>query len=50
MKTICKENKNGMTARADEFCDLASAIRFIKEKKNKATPPRSPNVSATVNL
>ena len=35
MKTICKENKNGMTARADEFCDLASAIRFMNEKKKQ---------------
>lgn len=35
MKTICKENKNGTTARADEFCDLASAIRFMKEKKQQ---------------
>ena len=35
MKTLYKENKNGTTARADEFCDLASAIRFMKEKKQQ---------------
>ncbi len=35
MKTIYKKTKNGTTARADEFYDLASAIRFMKEKKQQ---------------
>ena len=35
MKTICKENKNGTTASATEFIDLAAAIRFMKQKKEQ---------------
>ena len=35
MKTLCKETKNGTTATATEFCDLAAAIRFMKEKQKQ---------------
>ena len=47
MKTICKESKNGATARATEFYDLAAAIRFMKEKQQQGYittfPDRTPN-------
>lgn len=33
MKTLYKENKNGTTARATEFYDFSSALRFMKEKQ-----------------
>lgn len=35
MKTLFNETKNGTQARATEFVDLASAIRFMKEKQNQ---------------
>ena len=35
MKTLCQETKNGTTASATEFIELAAAIRFMKEKKKQ---------------
>ncbi len=46
MKTLFNESRNGTTARADEFCDLAAAIRFMNEKKRQgytATFPEQTN-------
>ena len=35
MKTLRKETKGGTTATATEFCELATAIRFMSEKKKQ---------------
>ena len=35
MKTLFNESRNGTAARATEFCDLAAAIQFMKEKQKQ---------------
>lgn len=48
MKTLFNETKNGTQARATEFVDLASAIRFRKEKQNQGYTTTFPSRAGNV--